>query len=220
MVTKRGVIKRTLLSEYEYQRQGGKIAINLDEDDELVFVMLTKGDKDIIIATRHGSAVRFTESEARAMGRTARGVRGIKLRGDDYVTGVAIVEEGKSLITITENGYGKRTAYSDFREMKNRGGVGVTCHNINEKTGKLCGIASVCEDDDLMMITDAGTVIRTPVCDVPHYSRTAGGVIMMRLSEGQKLVNFTAVAKEEDEDESSEDVGASENLAISESEEI
>ena len=201
MVTKLGVIKRTLLTEYEYQRKGGKIALNLDEGDELVFVMHTHGDKDIIIATRQGSAVRFTESNARAMGRTARGVRGIKLRGDDYVTGVAIVEESKSLVTITENGYGKRTPYSDFREMKNRGGVGVQCHNITEKTGALCGIASVSDEDDLMMITDAGTIIRTPACDIPHYSRTAGGVIMMRLSDGQSLVNFTAVAKEEEDED-------------------
>ena len=201
MVTKQGVIKRTLLTEYEYQRKGGKIALNLDEGDELIFVMHTHGDRDIIIATANGSAVRFTESNARAMGRTARGVRGIRLRDGDYVTGVAIVEEDKSLITITQNGYGKRTLYSDFREMKSRGGLGVQCHNINEKTGLLCGIASVSDDDDLMMITDAGTIIRTPVCDVPHYSRTAGGVIMMRLNEGQTLVNFTKVPREEEPEE-------------------
>ena len=200
MVTKQGVIKRTLLSEYEYQRKGGKIALNLDEGDELVFVMHTHGDRDIIIATAHGNAVRFTESNARAMGRTARGVRGITLRGDDYVTGVAMVTEGEKLITITQNGYGKRTEFSDFREMKNRGGVGVQCHNITEKTGLLCGVKSVNDDDDLMMITDAGTIIRTPVCDVPVYSRTAGGVIMMRLGEGQTLVNFTKVPHEDEEE--------------------
>ena len=134
------------------------------------------------------------------MGRTARGVKGITLRGDDYVTGVALVGEDKKLITITQNGYGKRTEFSDFREMKNRGGVGVQCHSISEKTGRLCGIASVSDEDDLMMITDAGTIIRTPVSDVPTYSRTAGGVIMMRLSDGQTLVNFT-VAKKADEEE-------------------
>ena len=162
------------------------------------------------ISTAMGSAVRFTESNARPMGRTARGVRGIKLREGDYVTGVAIVEEeeGKSLITITQNGYGKRTNYSDFREMKNRGGVGVQCHNISEKTGLLCGIESVSDDDDLMMITDAGTIIRTPVCDVPHYSRTAGGVIMMRLAEGQTLVNFTRVPKEEEDEDAIDSVEA------------
>ncbi|MBQ9086721.1 MAG: DNA gyrase subunit A [Clostridia bacterium] len=201
MVTKKGVIKRTLLTEYEYQRKGGKIALHLDEDDELVFVMHTHGECDLILATANGSAVRFTEANVRPMGRTARGVRGIRLRGDDYVTGVAVVEEGKSLITVTENGYGKRTPYGDFREMKNRGGHGVTCHNLTAKTGKLCGIRSVSDGDDLMMITDNGTIIRTPVAEIPTYSRTAGGVILMRLGEGQRLVNFTAVAHEEPEEE-------------------
>ncbi len=201
MVTKNGVIKRTLLTEYEYQRKGGKIALNLDEDDELVFVMHTHGECDIILATRNGCAVRYTEANVRCMGRTARGVRGISLREGDYVTGVSIVEEGKDLITVTERGYGKRTPFDDFRVMKNRGGMGVTCHHLSDKTGKLCGIRAVCDEDDLMMITDSGTIIRTPAADIPSYSRTAGGVILMRLSEGQSLVNFTAVPHEEPEEE-------------------
>ena len=163
--------------------------------------MHTHGECDIVLATRDGSAVRYTEANVRPMGRTARGVKGISLRDGDYVTGVAIVEDGKDLITVTENGYGKRTPFDDFRVMKNRGGLGVTCHNLTEKTGKLCGIRAVCDGDDLMMITDGGTIVRTPVAGVPSYSRTAGGVIMMRLSDGQKLVNFTAVAHEEPEDE-------------------
>ena len=200
MVTKNGVIKRTLLTEYEYQRKGGKIALNLDEGDELVFVMHTKGDGQVIIATRNGCAVRFDERNARAMGRTARGVRGISLRDGDYVTGVAIIEEGKSLLTVTEKGFGKKTPFEDFRLMLHRGGYGVTCHNITDKTGKLCGIRTVDDSEDLMMITDGGTIVRTPIADIPTYSRTAGGVIVMRLGEGQSLVNFTAVAKEEQED--------------------
>ena len=201
MVTKNGVIKRTLLSEYEYQRKNGKIALRLDEDDELVFVMHTKGDGEIILATRNGNAVRYAEENVRSMGRTARGVRGISLRGDDYVTGVAIVDESKKLVTVTENGFGKRTDFEDFRMMKNRGGFGVVCHKISDKTGALCGIATVSDEDDLMMITDSGTVIRTPVADIPTYSRGAGGVIMMRLGEGQSLVNFTCVPHEEPEEE-------------------
>ena len=200
MVTKKGVIKRTLLSAYEYQRKNGKIAISLDDDDELVFVMHTTGEKEIILATRYGNAVKYSEDNVRPMGRTARGVRGIKLRGDDYVTGVAIVEEDKKLVTITENGFGKRTEFSDFRVMKNRGGYGVVCHKISEKTGQLCGIKTVAEDDDLMMITNSGTIIRTPVADVPTYSRGAGGVIVMRLSEGQSIANFTSVPHEEAEE--------------------
>ena len=141
------------------------------------------------------------------MGRTARGVRGISLRGDDCVTGVAIVEEGKKLVTVTENGFGKKTDFEDFRVMKNRGGFGVVCHKLGEKTGMLCGIATVSDDDDLMMITDSGTIIRTPVAGIPTYSRSAGGVIVMRLGEGQKLVNFTSVPHEEQlpDEEISED---------------
>ena len=218
MVTKNGVIKRTLLTEYEYQRKGGKIALNLDEGDELVFVMHTQGDGQVIIATREGCAVRFDEQNVRPMGRGARGVRGISLREGDYVTGVAIVEEGKDLLTITENGFGKRTAFDDFRLMLHRGGYGVTCHNINDKTGKLCGIRTVDGDEDLMMITDGGTIVRTPICDIPTYSRTAGGVIVMRLSAGQKLVHFTSVAKGEDEDieESAETVEAVEAVEVTE----
>ena len=199
MITKLGTVKRTLLSEYEYQRKGGKRALSLDEGDELLFVMLTHGDSDIVIATGDGNAVRFSEDFVRVMGRTARGVRGIALRGDDTVKGAALVTEGKQLITITENGYGKRTDFDDFREMKHRGGKGVACHNITEKTGRLAGISTVGEDDDLMMITNSGTIIRTPVRDIPTYSRTAGGVIVMRLAEGQNIVNFTKVASAEEE---------------------
>ena len=212
MVTKKGVIKRTLLSEYEYQRRNGKIALRLDEDDELVFVMHTTGEKEIVLATKNGNAVKYAESNVRPMGRTARGVRGISLRGDDFVTGVAIVEEDKKLVTVTENGFGKRTDFEDFRVMKNRGGFGVVCHNLSEKTGKLCSIATVSEDDDLMMITDSGTIIRTPVSGIPTYSRSAGGVIVMRLGDGQKLVNFTRVPHEDEniEDEEQDGVEVSE----------
>ena len=200
MVTKCGVIKRTPIKEYEYPRKGGKIALSLDEGDELVFVMHTADDCEILLATANGCAVRYSVNNVRSMGRTARGVRGISLRDGDYVTGVAVVDDTKDLITITRNGFGKRTPFENFREMKHRGGHGVVCHNLSEKTGKLCGIATVDDEDDIMMITDSGTIIRTPARDIPSYSRTAGGVIVMRLSEGQSLVNFTKVKREEEED--------------------
>ena len=208
MVTRQGVIKKTLLSEYEYQRKGGKIAINLDEGDELLFVTKTNGENELILATKEGNAVRFDECNVRPMGRSARGVRGIRLKGDDYVVGVVNVEEGKKLLTVTENGFGKRTDFDDFRLMKNRGGGGVICHNLTEKTGLLAGIISVDDDDDIMMITDSGIIIRTPASGVSIYSRTASGVIMMRLEDGQKLVNVTKTAKEE---EKTEDAGSEEN---------
>ena len=200
MVTKNVIIKRTPLSEYEYQRKGGKRAISLDEGDELVFVRRTEGDTEIIIATHDGSAVRFEESGARAMGRTARGVRGIRIAEGDEVCGVALVEAGKKLVTITENGYGKLTDFEDFRTMKNRGGKGVAAHGLNEKTGALASIATVDSEDDLMLITNEGMIIRTPVTDIPTYSRTAGGVRVMRLGEGEKIVNFAKVARATDED--------------------
>lgn len=200
MVTKCGIIKRTPLSEYEYQRKGGKRAISLDEGDELVFVRRTEGDTEIIIATHDGSAVRFEESGARAMGRIARGVRGIRVAEGDEVCGVALVEAGKKLVTITENGYGKLSDFEDFRTMKNRGGKGVAAHGLSEKTGALASIATVDSEDDLMLITGEGMIIRTPVTDIPTYSRTAGGVRVMRLGEGEKIVNFAKVARATDED--------------------
>ena len=198
MVTKRGIIKKTLLTEFEYQRRGGKIAINLDEDDELIFVRRTLGDQNIIIATRNGLCVRFDENNVRGMGRAARGVRGINLQGDDYVIGVSLVEEGKSLLTVTEFGMGKRTDFEDFREMKHRGGKGVTCHKLTDKSGKLAAIQTVSEDDDVMMITDKGTIIRMSVSDINLYSRTAGGVIVMRTSEENRIITLTRLDKIEE----------------------
>ena len=197
MVTRYGVIKRTLLSEYENNRKGGKIALNLDEGDELVFVMHTHGEADLILATHEGSAARFSESAVRPLGRTARGVRGVKLREGDFVVGAVKVEDDKQLITITEKGFGKRTSFDEYR-VKGRGGLGVTCHNLTDKTGLLTGIAAVDDGDDLMMITNTGTIIRTPVKDINTYSRAASGVIVMRLNEGQLLVNFSKVAHEEE----------------------
>ena len=199
MVTRQGVIKRTLLSEYEYQRKGGKRALNLDEGDELVFVMLTHGDATLMLATHEGSASRFEESSVRPLSRIARGVRGIKLREGDYVVGAVKVEDDKKLITVTENGYGKRTPFDEFR-VKGRGIFGVSCHNLTDKTGLLAGIAAVDDDDDLVVITNLGTIIRTPVKAINTYSRTAAGVIVMRLGEGQSIVNFAKVAHEDVED--------------------
>ena len=205
MVTKNGILKRTKLSEFEYQRKGGKIAIGLDEGDELIGVLLTDGTKEIIIASASGNAVKFTEEGARTMGRTARGVIGIKLRGDDRVVGVVAAEEGKHFLTITELGYGKRTEFDDFRLMKSRGGMGVMCHNVTDRTGRVAGIAAVGADDDIMIITDSGTIIRTAVDSIPVYGRSAAGVIVMRVSDGQTCAGFTTVPKAEDEESPTEE---------------
>ena len=197
MVTKYGVIKRANVMDFEFMRRGGKIAMNLDEGDELLYVRKTAGESDIIIATREGKAVRFNENEARVMGRTARGVRGIRLRGDDYVVGAEVIDDSKKLITITQKGYGKKSDFEGFT-AHSRGTMGVICHKISEKTGYLAGIAAVCETDDLMIITDEGVIIRTPAADIPTYGNNTAGVIVMRLSEGASVVNFTLVHAEEE----------------------
>ncbi len=199
MVTKNAVIKRTALSEFEYQRKGGKIAISLDEGDELLYVVHTKGGESLLLATAQGAATRFDEETVRVMGRTARGVRGMRLAEGDFVVGAVLVDESRKLVTVTENGYGKRSDFTEFRQMKNRGGMGVACHKISDKTGLLAGIGVVDELDDLMLITDQGTIIRTPVSGINTYSRTASGVIVMRLGEDQKLVNFTTITPDEKE---------------------
>ena len=200
MVTRRGVIKRTLLTDFAFQRQKGKKAINLDEDDELIFVKHTKGDENLIIATRDGMAVRFDEENVRSMGRTARGVRGITLSEGDSVVGVCVVDESKTLLTITEGGMGKRTSFDDFREMKHRGGRGVTCHKIGEKTGKLASVVTVSDGDDIMLITNDGTIIRTSVDSINVYSRTAAGVIVMRLGENSLIKKVARLEPQEEID--------------------
>ncbi len=196
-ITKKGTVKRTPLSEYESRRKGGKIALLLDEDDELVYVRHTTGSDDIIIATRNGNATRFDENDARPMGRGARGVRGIRLEDGDEVVGAVLVEDDKKLITITENGFGKRSDFDEFA-CHNRGGKGVCCHNITDKTGPLASIASVSEDDDIMLMTDSGTMIRMTVGEIPVYRRSAGGVIVMRTSDETRVASFTVIAKEEE----------------------
>ena len=217
MVTRNGIIKRTLLSEFEYQRKGGKIAITLDEGDELLFVLHTYGDSQLLMATATGAAVRFAEEQVRPMGRSARGVIGIALRGDDRVVGAVMVDPEKTLVTITENGYGKRTPFDDFRLMKNRGGYGVVCQNCTGKTGRLCGIIAASESDDLMMITDQGVVIRTPASGLSLLSRTASGVIAMRLEDGQKVANITRIDREDEERKSGT---AAVPSAVTEAEEV
>ena len=206
MVTKNGVIKRTAVKEYEYKRKGGKIAINLDEGDELIFVGHTKGESDVIIATHDGQGARFSENKVSIVSRTARGVRGIDLREDDYVIGAVIVDDSKELLTLTENGFGKRSRFEDF-ESRNRGIIGVRAHNINEKTGKLASIGVVDESLDVMAITNEGVVIRTGVDEIPVYHRSATGVKVMKLDKDAKVAKMSFAAKDEEEiKENAEDV--------------
>ncbi|MBO4982456.1 MAG: DNA gyrase subunit A [Clostridia bacterium] len=200
MVTEKGIIKRTSIKEYEYQRKGGKIAINLDEGDRLIFVGHTTGDNHILIGTKKGYAARFHENKVKVVSRTARGVRGIELRQGDIVCGVVIVDNTKKLLTITENGFGKKSEFSDF-ESRNRGVLGVIIHNINDKTGLLAGIACVDDTNDVMIITNEGTIIRTSTEDIPTYKRSTTGVKVMRLDDGALVANLTIADKEEEIEE-------------------
>ena len=204
MVTEKGVIKRTSVMEYEYQRKGGKIAINLDDGDRLIFVGHTTGENHVLIGTKNGYAARFHENKVSVVGRTARGVRGIDLREGDSVCGVVIVDASKKLLTITENGYGKKSEFSEF-EARNRGVMGVIIHNISDKTGKLAGVACVDDTNDVMVITNEGTIIRTATEDIPTYKRSTSGVKVMKLDEGAIVANITIADKEEEKEEIAEE---------------
>lgn len=203
MITRLGVVKRVNVTDFEYQRKGGKIAVNLDEGDALAFALLTCGDDDLLIATHDGQAVRFNEKEARVMGRTARGVRGIRLAQGDYVVGATVVDDSKTLLTVTEKGFGKKTDFAEY-SAHNRGGKGVVCHNVTDKTGPVAGIAAVDENEDVMLVTDAGVIIRTPVCDIRTCGRASQGVIIMRMEENAKITRFAVVPETELADEAEE----------------
>ena len=198
MVTKAGVIKRTRLSAYRNDRKSGLNAISLDEGDELKWVKLTGGEDDLIVATREGMAIRFKESDARELGRTARGVRAIDLAEGDEVVGMEIVTAGKKLLTISESGQGRRTSFEDYR-LQNRGGKGLQ----NYKNGRVAGIKDVDDDDEIILISSDGIIIRTRVDEINVQSRYAGGVRVMRIGEENRVVNFTVAPKNEDDAEDS-----------------
>jgi len=199
MVTRNGVIKRASVKDFEYQRRGGKIAINLDEGDMLLFVRKTTGTSELVVATHNGRCARFDEREARVMGRTARGVRAIKLKEDDYVIGCEIVDDEKKLITVTEKGYGKRSTFDCFMAHA-RGTSGIICHKITDKTGALAGIAAVDDDDDIMVITSEGVIIRTPVSQINVFGSNTSGVKVMRIDGDTKIMRFTPVKARSDEE--------------------
>ena len=165
----------------------------------LIFVGHTDGTKHVLIATKNGYAARFDENKVSVVGRTARGVRGIDLREGDIVCGAVIVDNDKQLLTITENGYGKKSNFDEF-EPRNRGIMGVIVHNINEKTGKLAGVACVDDEKDVMVITNEGIIIRTATDVIPTYKRSTTGVKIMRLDDGAIVANTTLVDKEDEEE--------------------
>ena len=203
-VTKQGIAKRVVLSDLQNIRRAGLRALNLNEDDALVDVRLTDGEQNILIATHEGRAICFDENEVRAMGRTATGVRGIRLSEGDYVVGAARARKGAYVLSITENGYGKRTPVEEFT-IHHRGGGGMMLHNLTAKTGLVAGIAVVDGDNDVMIITDDGVIIRTGCEEIRECGRGSQGVIVMRTGEDVKVIAIARTSKEEEDEVSSEE---------------
>ena len=214
MITKRGISKRCDLCAYKNMRRNGLRAINLDEGDELVSVKLTDGTRKIIVATNAGMAIEYDETQVSVLGRTARGVRAIRLKKDEFVIGAVVAEENKKVLTVTEKGYGKRSEFSAFK-VQHRGGRGVRCHKLSEKTGALASIRAVTEDEDLIVISSDGIIIRVRISDIPVYGRASGGVRIMRLSDGVCVVNTATVDSAENEEVSKIEIDPEEAEAAS-----
>lgn len=213
--TLKGTVKRTAVTAFSNIRSNGLIAISLKEDDELVNVVTTNGNQKMIIGTHAGYSVTFDENTVRDMGRTASGVRGIRLRENDYVVGAAILDENKEVLVITENGYGKRTKASEY-PVKGRGGKGIKTANITEKNGPLAGLTTVNGNEDILLITNKGVIIRFNVDSVSQTGRATLGVRLMRMEDGAKVVTMAVVEPEEVEEEIVEVVETTENETTSE----
>ena len=211
MVTRNGTVKRIQLSAINTVRKAGIRCITLDEGDELICVRETDGQQAILIVTHDGMSISFLETDVRCMGRDAGGVRGIRLREGDYVVGAARAKHGHQVLMVTENGYGKRTDMDEYFRAdgpQNRGGYGLKGYQVTEKTGPIAGVKVVNESDDILIISDDGVIIRMPVKDINIYSRSAQGVILMRLQEGVKVISIARTEHEEEAEEGQEDAGA------------
>ena len=205
-VTRNGLIKRTDIMDYSRIRQSGLRAIELVEGDELISVNLTDGEKEIMIATQNGIAIRFPETDARAMGRTTRGVKGIDLADGDSVVSAIVADKSKKILAVTENGYGKRTELDEYR-VQSRGGKGIFTYKLSDRTGKIVGFEAVDDENDIMLITSEGIVIRMHVDEISTFGRHTQGVRLMRLADEVKVVStaLTEKYKEEPIDENTED---------------
>jgi DNA gyrase subunit A len=192
MATSSGTVKKTPLIDFSRQRASGIIAVDLRDDDQLVGVAVTDGDQDVMLFTSASKAIRFNESQVRPMGRTACGVRGVKLGPGQRVISLMIAEPGRSVLTVTENGYGKRTPVEQF-PLRGRGGMGVISIKASERNGQQVGAVLVEEGDEVMLITNGGTLVRTPISDVSVMGRDTQGVTMIRLSKKEKLVGIERI---------------------------
>ena len=202
-VTRNGTVKRMSQAALKNIRANGIRALNLDEGDELISVIQTGGDENILIATHDGMSVCFNEQDARPMGRTAVGVRGIKLRGDDYVIGAGSTSAGSALLTITEKGYGKRTPVEEY-SVHGRGGLGIKNYNVTDKTGKIADVKVVNDEDDILVITDDGTIIRMSAANISMLSRATQGVRIMRIMDGSRVICIEKTDREEESAEETE----------------
>ena len=210
MVTRGGTVKRIRLDALYTARKAGIRALSLDDGDELIAVLKTNGSDNILLATRQGKAICFAETDVRPMGRDAAGVRGIRLDDGDEVVSAAVAAEGKSLLTVTENGYGKRTAVESYlrgedRQPQTRGGKGLRNYRLTEKTGLVAGAAIVDDTNDVMLIESGGVVLRTPAASINLYGRDTQGVILMRIEEGNRVIGVEAISNTEETEESGED---------------
>jgi DNA gyrase subunit A len=206
--TKNGTVKRLALNELKNIRSAGIRALTLEEGNELIAVRRTSGGEEVLMVTHNGQAIRFSEEDVRCMGRTAVGVRGVALREGDYVVGCEIVSHGEALLSVTENGFGKRTLTSEY-SLQGRGGYGTRNYNITNKTGKVAACAIVNDTDDVLIISDDGTIIRISASGINLYGRSTQGVRIMNLADGVK-VNALAKTKMEDGEEEADTNGEAE----------
>jgi len=195
MATKNGIVKKTELTAYGNPRQGGIIALTLDDGDELISVGVTHGDQDIFLGTRQGYSLRCNEADARPIGRTARGVIGIRLEEGDEVIGMEVLSPGSSILTVSESGYGKRTSATEYR-VQGRGGKGLINLNVTPKTGLVVSILQVFDDDDIMVMSDQGNLVRLQVADIRRIGRNTQGVRLINLTPEQRLVGAVRIAED------------------------
>ena len=195
--TKNGIVKKTKQEEFKNINKSGLIAISLREDDELIGVKLTDGEKDVLLATKEGMSIRFNEKDIRHMGRSAMGVKGITLSSDDKVVSMSLFEENKDLLVVSENGYGKRTNIDEYR-LQSRSGKGIKTYNVTEKTGQIVGALMVNEDDEIMMINSDGVLIRLRVNEISMLGRVTSGVKLMKTNDEVNVVSIAKIRIEEE----------------------
>lgn len=212
MITRQGIIKKTDMMSFAKIRKGGLVAVNLREDDQLISVLMTGGENEILVATRNGRGIKFNEHDVRPMGRTAMGVKAINLNKKDYVVSAVMITEGVTVLNVTENGYGKRTDVGDFN-VQYRGGKGVKIHQLTEKTGLLTGVVLISDSEEIMLITSEGIIIRLRGNEISTFGRISQGVKLMNLADEVKVVGLAKISEEDIELEVEKEAEALQHMA-------